>query len=181
MRTKLLSLAALCLAVPSITWAATPKGDVGAQVSSPIPGELARSAGISPEQEREIARVTTEANLELESLRTRHHQEQRRLEELLQAEPVDEAAVLKQVERLGAAETDIRKNRISLMFHIRHILGPQKWARLQSELEAGSQRVRQPLAGAAPEKHPSDDGEVPRVGEPVKTEQVSGTLRSNPH
>ena len=37
------------------------------------------------EQEREIARVTTEANLELESLRARHHQEQRRLEELLQA------------------------------------------------------------------------------------------------
>lgn len=111
---------------------------------------------------------------------------QQALERLLRAEKPPENVVLTQVERVGAAETAIRNNRVALMLRIREVLGPQTWSKLQLELE-----LERRLARRAAQTEPSTSSRMmpsrlpkaqltpARVGEPVEVETVSGTVQSN--
>lgn len=166
---------ALALAAPWSAHALPPEmgGDDG-PVTAGVPQDAAARAGISETQQKEIARLTTEANAELDALRKKHRAAQAALEALLKTAAPDEDAVLAQVDAMGAAETAIRKNRVALMLRIRKVLGPALWANLQSELNDG-RLAQQPRA-----PHTPGDEDTPRVGEPVQTETTSGTLRSHP-
>lgn len=100
-----------------------------------LPPALAERAGISPAQQQELSRLTAEANAALEDLKRNHRSAQQALERLLRASRPPEDVVLTQVERVGAAETAIRKNRVGLMLKIRALLRPEAWSNLQLQLE----------------------------------------------
>ena len=58
------------------------------------------------------------------------HQARRRLHNLLAEETPDEAAVMKQAERIGALETERHKHRLATMMRIRALLTPEQRAEL---------------------------------------------------
>lgn len=166
--------------------AAEPLSDAGrgdAPFVAVIPQHVAERAGISLEQQREVSRLTTTSNGELEALRKRHRSAQQALDLLLQKREPPEAAVMTQVERVGAAETAIKKNRVALLLHVRRVLGPQLFSRLGQELELEKQRVAERLP-ALPVPQPvfgtQTGDQAGRVGDPIQVERVSGTLRSSP-
>jgi Spy/CpxP family protein refolding chaperone len=148
-------------------FADTPEATVGSGVGSGIPPGVAARAGISAEQEQEIARLTGVANEDLDKLRARHREAQQKLQELLKTTQPSEASVLAQLERVGATETEVRKNRVQLMLKIRKLLGPRLWNNLQMELEV-ERRVAERRK------------QEPTVGEGVQTEPVGGTLQAPP-
>lgn len=172
------ALAAVAIILPpglDKVHAATPDAAVVGAEPRGISAEVAERAGISPELVREIDRLTTEANVELDALRKKHRSAQQALERLLRAAQPPEDVVLTQIERVGTAETEIRKNRVRLMLQVRRLLGPELWSNLQVELEV-QKRLAQRRERAP--GHAQDT--APRVGEPVEVESVSGTLRSEP-
>lgn len=139
-----------------------------------IPPQVAERAGISREQQEEIARLTVESNAQLVDLQRKHRSAQQALEKLLKASQPPEAVVMTQIERVGAAEAEVRKNRVALMLRIRAVLGPEVWANLQMELEI-ERRIAERQRGYTPRAP-----EIPRVGEPIQMQPVSGTLHSGP-
>lgn len=141
----------------------------GESVAPVIPPDVAARVGISDAQQVEISRIAIESNRELVELRKKHRSAQQALEKLLQVSTPPREVVLTQVERVGAAETEVRKNRVALMLELRRVLGPELWAKLQLELEL-EKRIAERQRGATPR-----GSEIPRVGEPIRP--VSGTLR----
>ena len=66
-------------------------------------------------------------------------EESQKLVQLLQARPVDEAAVLAQADRVMSLERDVKRTHLSLLVRIKNLLSVEQQARLR-ELRGDSKR-----------------------------------------
>lgn len=99
----------------------------------PFDAILAREAGRLGLDDATLARiraVADDARPETEALESELRDERHALRALLQTDTPDGDAVLRQVERAGAAATALEKQRISTMLEIRKLLTPAQRAEL---------------------------------------------------
>jgi hypothetical protein len=99
-----------------------------------IPPHLVEKLGVPRELAQRVQDASFESNEALIPLEADLKRAQLRLERLLQAPSPDESAILRQVEEVGRAETAVRRNRIGLMVHIKKLLGPDLWQKLEAEM-----------------------------------------------
>jgi Spy/CpxP family protein refolding chaperone len=130
------------LAASSPAFAGDDTLDAATSLGSGRFAEIADRLALTTEQRTEVAdavylassaRVDVEARVEKARLDLRH---------LLGADAVDEKAVLRAVETLNTAESDLRKNRVQLVLAIRRVLTPDQWrglVALHGEQHAGQQ------------------------------------------
>lgn len=133
MRTRaLLILVALSLLLPAAAWAQKgPKDGRGpGHMGPPSPemiAERAAEAGIEEGVVEQILGIM-EANKEnAEMLRTELQAAHEELRALLEAEVPDRDAVMQQLEAVGAMETDMRKQHLSVELEIRALLTAEQW------------------------------------------------------
>ncbi len=99
-----------------------------------IPPHLVEKLGLPKELVRRVQDLTFESNEALIGLEAELKRARLGLErELRQPEP-NESRVMEWVEKVGRAETAVRKNRVGLMVAIKKALGPDNWQKLEAEM-----------------------------------------------
>lgn len=86
----------------------------------------AERLGLDAATQERIAALAAEANAETDALRERLHELHGAMRSLLREERPDEEAVMRQAERIGEAETEVRKQRLRTMLRIRKLLTPEQ-------------------------------------------------------
>lgn len=99
-----------------------------------IPPQIAAKIGIPQDMLQRIKEMSLDANEALIPLEADLKRVHLALQRLLAATTPDERAVMQKLEAASQAELAIRKNRMGLMLHIRALLGPDLWNKLQAEL-----------------------------------------------
>lgn len=122
---KLLALALLLAAVPPAAAQAPPPGDdpIARHV---VPPELvmrhSQAIGLAPEQREAIKTAVQEAQAGFIDPQWQMQTEAGRMVELLQQRPLDEAAILGQLDRILDLERRIKKLQFSLLVRIKNTL-----------------------------------------------------------
>jgi len=91
-----------------------------------------RGIGLSDEQQRRIDQVFRQNRLQLIDLRAVLEKEEAILEPLLAADPLQESAVLSQIDRVAAARSELEKANARMLFGFRLLLTTGQWKELQS-------------------------------------------------
>ena len=133
------SLAAAGLAVLLVT------GSLSAQQPQPpddpigrlmFPPELVmqqqQKIGLQAAQRTAITAAIQDVQAKVIDVQWRMQEEMQKLVELLQATPVNESAALTQVDRLLAAERDIKRAQLGLLIRIKNTLTKEQQATLQA-------------------------------------------------
>ncbi len=115
-----------------------------------FPPELVMShqeaIGLAPEQKTYIRDELRRAQLKFTDLQWQLQDAMEALGSLLKHNPVDEAGVLAQLEKVLGAEREIKRTQLSLMIRIKNKLNPQQQARLRE------------LRTASPTRPPAEKG-----------------------
>ncbi len=156
---------ALCLGagLSSAEHASSKKGDCkhrhGKQHhrSYKIIEENAQELGIAPETVETITKLHEESKEARTALREQISDGRDQIHELLEQDPPDEAAIMNQIEAIGAIEIKLHKERISTMLKVHALLTPEQ--------REGIQRIREeaskPCANKECPKKPCTDKECP--------------------
>lgn len=127
----------------------------------------AERLGLDDAARARVRAIADAARPEGDRLRNELEDRQREMRELLGADAPDEAAVLAQADRIGAAETALQKQRLRTMLEIRAILTPEQRAELvkihAERKERWRERKMRGGRDAGPPGPPPDDdaGEAP--------------------
>jgi len=146
----------------------------------PEPGSLiernAERLGLDAKTSKDIRGIVGDARKRGDKIDEKMRKERQKLGEMLRADEPDEAAIMKQVDRIGELEVDERKNRLRAMLEIRGKLTPEQREKLiELRKEAyGDWRERAGAGpghgpgGAAPGRPPGHGGGKPpdRSGPP---------------
>lgn len=133
-------LAVFCLA--SVLRAETPAADPIAQNLYP-PELIMRyggDIGLDEKQRSAVKEAVQKAQTKFIDVQWQLQEESEKLVRLLQPKPIDEAAVLAQVERVLSLEREVKKTQISLLVRLKNLLtDPQerKLAELRKRSEGG--------------------------------------------
>lgn len=133
------------LAAAGVAWAQPGPGGPGGPGKKPRGGQdvgklikmlmqdeaLTAELGITEEQVAELEQMAREQRKETAQLRADVESAQVDLETLFAAEPVDEAAVMLAVEKVGRSRTEIQKARVRMRLGAQQVLGPEKTAALK--------------------------------------------------
>jgi len=87
--------------------------------------------GLSDEKREEIQSRLVKAQGRFQEIEKLVRKEQEAMVALLDQEKVDEAAVLKQLDSLGAREREIRREQVALLLSLRNLLTPEQQAQLK--------------------------------------------------
>jgi Spy/CpxP family protein refolding chaperone len=93
--------------------------------------------GLTPEQQGKMDDVFQAARLRLIDLNASLQKEETILEPLLEAERVDEAKVLPQIDRVAQARAELEKSNARMLLGIREVLTTEQWRRLQMQTGTG--------------------------------------------
>jgi hypothetical protein len=126
-----------------------------------IPPHVVERLGLPKELVQQIQDLTFESNEQLITLEADLKRAQLTLEKLLRSQNPSESAVMQQVDTVGRAEMAVRKNRIGLMLHIKRLLGPDTWQKLEAEMGEMRRELRFM-------RHPSFEEKGSRRSEPRK-------------
>jgi hypothetical protein len=99
-----------------------------------IPPHVVEKLGLSKDLVKRVQDLTFEANDQLITLEADLKRAQLALGKLLRDPNPSESAVMQQLEVVGRAEMAMRKNRVGLMLHIKRLLGPDTWEKVEAEL-----------------------------------------------
>jgi hypothetical protein len=99
-----------------------------------IPPHLVEKLGLPKEMVQRVQDLTFEANEALINLEAELKRAQLVLERELRQPAPNESRVMEQVEKVGRAETAVRKNRVGLMMAIKKVVGPDNWQKLEAEM-----------------------------------------------
>jgi len=138
-----LALAAALLLGGGVAWAGGPHGH-GRHGGGGFMAHHADALGLDEDARERIETIVEESHQEAELLHAQKREAKRRLHELLEADEPDRGAVMGQVERLGALDTEKHKLRIGTMMRIRAELSPQQRERMKEMRE----ELRERHAGA---------------------------------
>ncbi len=112
--------------------------------------QLAQAIGLTDDQKQKMEDVFQKNRLSLIDLSAALEKQEALLEPLLQADRLDEAKVLAQVDKVAAARADLEKGNARMLVGVRAILTPEQWKKLQTERPgaAGGGSVQQPGGGS---------------------------------
>jgi len=131
--------ALLAWAIPAVALAQAPAPDPLAQYV--FPPELVMKhggdIGLDEQQRAAMKEIITKAQARFLDVQWDLQGEAEKMVRLLQARPVDEAAVLAQADKVLGLEREVKKAQLSLLVRIKNLLTPAQQARL-TELRKGS-------------------------------------------
>ncbi len=147
MRYAIATLAVLAVCFPA-TVQAQPRG--GGPMMEQV---LKARVGLSDAQIGQIQDLQYKADREKIDI---HHELQKArldLEQLMRVAKPDRAKVLGQVEKIGALETELKKNRVGLMLQIRTLVTPEQWQKMEAlhaerKMRRQQRRMRRRMRGA---------------------------------
>lgn len=134
-----MALSALAATVASADAPAPPADDPIAQ--NLFPPELimkhSGEIGLDPQQRGAIKEAVQQAQSKFLDVQWEMQEETVKMVHLLQARPVDEKAVLAEVDRVLDLERQIKRTQISLLVRLKNLLTPTQQARLAELRKAG--------------------------------------------
>lgn len=93
------------------------------------------SLGLAPETRAAVQKLLDDAKPAREASHQQIRQAHDAMKALLDAEPVDEAAVMAQADRIGALMTASRKQELRTLIQVRALLSPEERARLEQAMQ----------------------------------------------
>ncbi len=114
--------------------------------------EVVKTVGLSDEQVQKIEKVFGENRLKLVDVHANLQKEEMKLEPLLEADNLDEAAVLAAIDRITAARATLEKANAQMGFAIRRVLTPEQWKKLRT-LPPPRHRFPGPMPGPGERPH----------------------------
>ena len=121
------SIVALCVLLGTSTAQARGRWEDGAGMMAHGARMLAR-LDLTPEQRPKVEQVRYDAETARVDARARVERARLELHHLLAQQASDEKAVQKALERLDAAESELRRVRVKEVLALRAILTPEQWA-----------------------------------------------------
>jgi Spy/CpxP family protein refolding chaperone len=146
MRRPSILLAVAWMALAASAAAAAPAGAPATDASDPIaqnlfPPELimkhSSELGLDPQQRGAIKEAVQQAQSKFLDAQWEMQEETGKMVRLLQARPVDEKAVLAEVDRVLDLERQIKRTQISLLVRLKNLLTPTQQTRLAELRKAG--------------------------------------------
>ncbi len=130
----------------------------GAGMGLGLPGrwwtnqQLSQAIGLTDDQKQKMEDVFQKNRLSLIDLSAALEKQEALLEPLLQADKLDEAKVLAQVDKVAAARAELEKGNARMLVGVRAVLTPEQWKKLQTERPGaagggGPRPVQQPGGG----------------------------------
>jgi len=93
------------------------------------------SLGLAPETRAAVQKLLDDARPTREAARQQIRQAHDAMKALLDAEPVDEAAVMSQADKIGALMTASHKQELRTMIQVRALLSPEERTRLEQMMQ----------------------------------------------
>jgi Spy/CpxP family protein refolding chaperone len=110
--------------------------------------EHAEELGLDDEQRQAIRAIVDESRAEAEELHQQLRDAHKALRDLLEQESPNEAAVMKQAEKIGSLETAMHKHRLGALLRVRAVLTPEQREQLTRLRDEVRDRRRAPALEA---------------------------------
>lgn len=94
--------------------------------------KLASDVGLTDAQRKQMDDVFAKYRPQLESLRSSLHNDEKALHPLLDANHVDQGAVLQQVDIIADARANLEKANARMLLGIRNVFTPEQWQKLRA-------------------------------------------------
>ena len=135
MKTRIAVFLLFCLAGPARSWAQPPQPGEDPIAKNVFPPELvmkySQEIGLDERQRAAIKENVQGVQSKFLDAQWNLQEESQKLVRLLQAQPVNEAAVLAEVDKVLALEREIKRAQISLLVKIKNLLTEPQQAKLQ--------------------------------------------------
>lgn len=92
---------------------------------------LASEVGLSDAQKKQMDGIFMKYRPQLEGLRSTLHNDEKAMHPLLDANQVDQGAVLQQVDIIADARANLEKANARMLLEIRNIFSPEQWQKLR--------------------------------------------------
>lgn len=136
-RRLVLTLALMIAAASSSAAQGAPEPDFSRHVFAPeLVMKHQQKIGLRPEQRTAITEAIQQVQSKVVEQQWRMQEEAQKLGELLQAMPVNESAVLAQVDRVLGIERDVKKAHMTLLVRIKNTLTREQQAMLKGLRDA---------------------------------------------
>ena len=141
MKSRIAILLLFCLAGPVGAWAQSPQPGEDPIAKNVFPPELvmkySQEIGLDDRQRAALKDNIQGVQSKFLDFQWNLQEESQKLVRLLQAQPVNEAAVLAQVDKVLALEREIKRAQISLLVKIKNLLTEPQQAKLQELRKRG--------------------------------------------
>jgi len=117
--------------------------------------EVATRIGLTPDQQKKIDDLFLQSRVQLIHMHASLEEEQLLLEPILNANPVDEAKAVAQIDKIADTRASLEKENAKMLLHIRGVLTPDQWTKLQASRDAMHHHDHGPKDGS---KDGSKDG-----------------------
>jgi Spy/CpxP family protein refolding chaperone len=98
----------------------------------PLAGKkLMHEIGLSDQQIEKVQELSLKADREQIDIRADLDKAHLDMRQLLSADKPDQKAVFAQIEKIGALEIRMKKNRIGLMLEVRKLMTPAQWEKIE--------------------------------------------------
>jgi Spy/CpxP family protein refolding chaperone len=132
-----LLLALMLTAAPSSSAQGSPEPDFSRHVFAPeLVMKYQQKIGLRPEQRTAITDAIQQVQSRIVEQQWRMQEEAQKLGDLLQATPVNESAVLAQVDRVLGIEREVKKAHMTLLVRIKNTLTREQQAMLKGLRDA---------------------------------------------
>jgi Spy/CpxP family protein refolding chaperone len=115
-----------------------PRGHMGGGFHIAPPGmwwknpRLVERLALTPEQTKKMDSIFQESRLQLIDLHANVEKQEVMLEPMLNANPVDTARTMAQIDKVAQARADLEKADAKMLLGIRGVLTPEQWTKLNS-------------------------------------------------
>lgn len=100
--------------------------------------EMVQQLGLSAEQVKRIDDIFQKSRIQLVDLKANLEKQDLMLQPLLNANPVDQAKAIAQIDKVADARAELEKANAKMLLGIRGVLTPDQWTKLQSRPEGRS-------------------------------------------
>ncbi len=109
--------------------------------------ELAARIGLTSDQQKKIDDLFVQSRVQLIHLHAALEEEQLLLEPILNANPVDEPKAVAQIDKIAETRASLEKENAKMLLHIRGVLTPDQWTKLQASRDSMHHHDRDPKDG----------------------------------
>lgn len=94
--------------------------------------EIAQQIGLTDDQKKQMRDIFQQHRLQLIDLNATLEKDEVMLRPLLEADQLDEAKILSQIDAIAQARADLEKANARMLFGIRKVLTPDQWKKVQA-------------------------------------------------
>jgi periplasmic protein CpxP/Spy len=94
--------------------------------------EIAQQIGLTDDQKKQMRDIFQQHRLQLIDLNATVEKDEVMLRPLLEADQLDEAKILSQIDAIAQARADLEKANARMLFGIRKVLTPDQWKKVQA-------------------------------------------------